>query len=254
MSEVVQSVDRALSILEILSTAPEGMGIKEISEGVSLHKSTVHRLLSTLIEKMYVRQNEKNNKYMLTFKMFELGNRMAESISVVDVVRPYLKELVEQTGEVAHFVVREDNEIIYIDKMEPNNTIRMSSRIGKRIPMYCTAVGKSMMSYMNDNEIKKIWDSSTIMQITPKSIVDFDEYMTTINQVRKEGFARDEEENELGIRCIGAAILDYKNEVCGAISISGPTGRFTLEKISPYSKLIKETALNISKEIGYNGF
>lgn len=251
MGEVVQSVDRALSILEILSNSPEGLGIKEISEGVSLHKSTVHRLLATLTEKMYVRQNEKTNKYMLTFKMFELGNKMAESISVVDVVKPYLKELVEQTGEVAHFVVREGNEIIYIDKVEPNNTIRMSSRIGKRIQMYCTAVGKSMMAHMNDNEIKKIWDTSNILKITPKSIVDYDKYMETINEVRKVGFARDEEENELGIRCIGASILDYKNEVCGAISISGPTGRFTLEKVDPYSKLVTETALKISMELGY---
>ncbi len=252
MGEVVQSVDRALSILEILSNNPDGMGIKEISEGVSLHKSTVHRLLATLIEKKYVKQNHKTNKYMLTFKMFEIGNRMANSINLVDVAKPYLKELVDITGEVVHLVVRDGNEIIYIDKIEPNNTLRMYSRIGKRIQMYCTAVGKSMMAYMDDSEIKEIWNNSDVKQITPKSIVDFDKYMKIINDVRKEGYALDEEENEIGIRCIGASILDYKNEVCAAISISGPTNIFTLEKIDTYSKLIKEVAEKISEEIGHS--
>lgn len=252
MGEVVQSVERALSILEILSSNSDGMGIKEISEGVDLHKSTVHRLLATLIEKKYVKQNPKNNKYMLTFKMFEIGNRMASNINLVDVAKPHLKELVDITGEVVHLVVRDGNEIIYIDKVEPNNNLRMYSRIGKRIQMYCTAVGKSMMAYMNDSEIKEIWDNSEIRQITPKSIIHFDEYMKIINKARKEGYALDEEENEIGIRCIGASILDYKNEVCAAISISGPTNIFTLEKIEPYSKLIKKTALKISEDIGHS--
>lgn len=255
MGDIVQSVDRALSILEILANNSDGMGIKEISEEVSLHKSTVHRLLATLIEKNYVRQNKENSKYILTFKMFELSNIMTENISIIEVVRPYLKEIAKETGEVAHFVIREENDIVYIDKIIPNNTIRMSSRIGKRIPMFCTAVGKSMMAYMSEDEIREVLvNSEANFNENEKSSIDFEEYIKEIDKVRELGFALDKEENEFGIMCIGTSILNHKSEVCGAISISGPSSRLDEEKIRVYAKLIKDVALKISKEIGYNKF
>ncbi|MCY6957717.1 IclR family transcriptional regulator [Clostridium brassicae] len=253
MQEIVQSVDRSLSILEVLSDYENGLGITEISEKVNLHKSTVHRLLATLIYKGYVEQEDKANKYKLTLKLFELGNKKIQKMDLVTVTRPYLKELVEKTNEVVHLVVREGTEIIYVGKEESQNTIRTHSRIGNRRPLYCTAVGKSILSYMEDDQIEEIWNKSNVEKLTEHTITDFNEFKKYLNEVRKKGYAVDEQENEIGVRCVGTSIFNYKGEVCGAISISGSIISFTQEKLEEFSKLIIEYAEKISKELGYRG-
>ena len=251
MQEIVQSVDRALSILEVLSDYEEGLGITEISEKVGLHKSTVHRLLATLIYKGYVEQNHINNKYKLTLKLFEIGNKRVENMDLVEVARPYLKELVEKTNEVAHLVVSEGTEIIYVAKEESQNTIRTHSRIGHRRPLYCTAVGKSILSHMSDKEINDIWNKSHIEKLTEHTITDFEKLKECLCEVREKGYAVDEQENEVGVRCVAASIFNHKGEVCGAISISGSIISFTDEKLDEFSKLIIEYAKKISKKLGY---
>ncbi len=251
MQEVVQSVERTLSIVEVLSEYDEGLGLTEISEKVGLHKSTVHRLLYTLMVKRYVEQNESTNKYKLTLKLFELGSKKVESMNIVTIARPILKELMEKTNEVIHLVVREGTEIVYIVKVESQNPIRMYSKIGKRSQVYSTAVGKSMLACMTDKEVLDIWQNSNIKKLTEYTITDFDKFKDTINTIKEKGYAIDEQENEIGIRCAAAPILDYKGEVCSAISISGSIISFKEEKIEEFSKLIIQYAARISKELGY---
>lgn len=251
MQEIVQSVDRTLSILEVISDYEDGLGITDISEKVGLHKSTVHRLLATLIHKGYVRQNDETNRYELTLKLFELGNKKIEKMNIVTVAKPFIQELMEKTNEVIHLVIGEEAEIIYVAKVEPQKTIRMYSSIGKRIPMYCTSVGKSMMSYMSDEEVEKIWSISPIKKLTENTIVNLEDFKEHLKIVREKRYAIDEQENEIGIRCIGASVLDYKGNVCGAVSISGSIISFTEDKIEEFSKLLIEYARNISRELGY---
>ncbi|WP_125153561.1 IclR family transcriptional regulator [Clostridium rectalis] len=251
MQEIVQSVDRSLSILEVLSDYENGLGITEISEKVNLHKSTVHRLLATLIHKGYVKQEEKANKYKVTLKLFELGNKKIQKMDITTVARPYLKELVQKTNEVVHLVVSEGTEIIYIGKEESQNTIRTHSRIGYRRPLYCTAVGKSILSYMEDERILDIWNKSKVEKLTEHTITDLKEFKKHINEVRKKGYAIDEQENEIGVRCVASSVFNYEGEVCGAISISGSIISFTEEKLGEFSKLVIEYAEKISSELGY---
>ena len=142
MIEIVQSVDRALSILEVLSDYKEGLGITDISNKIHIHKSTVHRILATLIYKGYVIQDQKTNKYMITLKLFELGNKKVKDMNLLAVSKPYTEELMKKVNEVVHLVVRENNEIVYVDKVEADNTIRMASTIGRRSPLYSTPWGK----------------------------------------------------------------------------------------------------------------
>ncbi|WP_026478416.1 IclR family transcriptional regulator [Alkaliphilus transvaalensis] len=253
MSDIVQSVDRTLTILEVLSDYEEGLGITELSAKIKLHKSTVHRLLSTLIHKGYVYQDPNSNKYHITIKLFELGNKRIETMDIFSVAKPYLKELRNETNEVIHLVIRDGNEIVYIDKMESDNTIRMVSRIGRRSSMYCTAVGKAIMSYLPQEEIKKIWESSDIKKYTEYTITSFEDMETELRKVRQQGYAIDEQENELGVRCIGSAVLNHTGEIAGAISISGPTIRVTKDKVEPFSKLLIQYCGLISKELGYRG-
>lgn len=251
MQEIVQSVDRTLSILEVLSDYENGLGITDLSERVGLHKSTVHRLLSTLIHKGYVKQNEETNRYELTLKLFELGNKKVEKMNIVTVAKPFIQELMEKTNEVIHLVIGEGSEIVYVAKVEPQKTIRMYSSIGKRTPMYCTSVGKSMLSYMTEEDVEKIWENSPIKKLTENTITDLEAFKVHLKMVKEKRFAIDEQENEIGIRCVGASILDYKGTVCGAISISGSTISFTEEKIEEFSTLLIECAGKISRELGY---
>jgi IclR family KDG regulon transcriptional repressor len=251
MQEIVQSVDRTLTILEVLSDYEEGLGITEISEKVELHKSTVHRLLNTLIYKGYIKQDKNTNKYGLTLKLFELGNKKVESMDLVSVVEPYLKELMEKTNEVIHLAIREGSDIVYVSKMEPQKSMKMYTRIGMRKPIYCTAMGKAMMAYMNEEDIQKIWDESDVKKLTPNTMVDFSKLQEKLKDIRVKGYAMDDQEVEEGIRCVGTILKDYKNGICGAISISGSIISFTEDKTSYFSKIILEYADKISKELGY---
>lgn len=251
MQDIVQSVERSLSIIEVLSECEDGLGLTDISEKVNLHKSTVHRLLNTLIVKGYVHQDGNSNKYKLTLKLFELGSKKVEKMNIVTTARPFLQELMEKTNESVHLVVREGPEIVYVEKIESQNPLRMYSRIGKRMQAYCTAVGKAMLSNISDEEILSVWNNSNIRKLTKYTITDFEKFKQVINIVREKGYATDEQENEIGIRCVAASVMNYNGETCGAISISGSIISFTEEKIDEFSKLVIEYAHKISRELGY---
>lgn len=253
MNDVVQSVDRALSILELLSEYDEGLRIIDISEKVDLHKSTVHRLLKTLIYKSFVEQDLVTNKYRISLKLYELGSKRIENLDILKASKPYTKTLMEKLNEVVHLVIRDGNDIVYIDKVEADNTIRMSSNIGKRSPLYCTAVGKAMLAYLDEKEVEDIWKSSNIEKLTKNTIVDFKVFKEELKKIRKEGYAVDDEENEIGVRCVGAPIFNYTGEVAGAISISGPAIRITSDMVEGIGIEVKKCSDMISKELGYKG-
>lgn len=254
MIELVQSVDRTLSIMELLSDHDEGLGITEIGERLGLHKSTVHRLLSTLIYKEYVVKDKESNKYMLTLKLFELGNKKVEKLNILSASRVYTKSLMESINEVVHLVVPDENNIVYIDKVEADNTIRMASNIGRHSPMYSTSVGKAIMAFLSEEEVDAIWEKSNIVKYTDRTITDLTRLKQELERVRQKGYAEDDEENELGVRCIGAPVFNYSGKVEGAISISGPTIRVTKDKVEEYGREVKKFADLISRELGYKSF
>ncbi|HHV38070.1 MAG TPA: IclR family transcriptional regulator [Tepidimicrobium sp.] len=251
MAGIVQSVDRALSILEVLADYNEGLGVTEISEKVRLHKSTVHRLLATLIYKGYVTQDFKTNKYMITLKLFELGNKKVEEMDILSISKPYIRGLMEKVNEVVHLVVREGNEIVYIDKVEAKNTIRMASTIGMRSPLYCTSVGKVILAQLPEDEVEEIWSSSKIERLTKNTITNLSVMKKELKKVRKQGYAIDNEENEIGVRCVGAPVFNIFGKVEGAISVSGPTIRITKDIIEELADQVTECAKMISEALGY---
>lgn len=249
--EIVQSVERTLTIVELLSDYNDGLGITDISNGVELHKSTVHRLLGTLIYKGYVIQDADTNKYRLTLKFYEIGNKRVENIGILEASKHYTKALMQATNEVVHLVVRDGIDIVYVDKVEANNTIRMVSKIGKRSPMYCTSVGKAMLANMSDLDVSKIWTQSKIVKLTDNTIIDFDELKKALEIIKNDGYAEDDEENEIGVRCIGAPIFNRKGDIEGAISVSGPAVRVTKDKVKEIAEEVKKYARLISNELGY---
>lgn len=251
--EIVQSVERALSILEVLSDYSEGLGVTEISEKVDLHKSTVYRLLSTLIYTGYVVQDMESNKYKITLKLFELGSKKIEDMDLLTASKPYTKKLMESLNEVVHLVIKDENDIVYIDKVEADNPIRMASTIGKRSPLYCTATGRAILAYLPKEEVIKIWENSKVEKRTENTITDFKALVNQLELIREKGYAVDDEENEPGVRCVGAPVFNRFGQIEGAISVSGPSNRVTEDMVEDIAKEVIKCAELISKEIGFRG-
>ena len=159
--------------------------------------------------------------------------------------------LMKSVNEVVHLIIREETDIVYIDKVEANNTISMASRIGKRNPMYCTATGKAILAFLPEEEIREVWNNSKVVKLTENTNTDFILFKKELQTIKNNGYAIDNEENEIGVKCVGAPIFNMCGDVVAAISVSGPVTRIKDDKIDFISnEVIKITNL-ISKEMGY---
>lgn len=252
MKDTVQSVVRGLNILEIVAEHNE-ISLKEISTLSGLNKATVHRLLSTLIATGYIEQVNKNGTYRPTYKLFSLGNKTIDRVDSYKIAQRYISELSNTIKSTVHLVVEDSMEVVYIDKIEPtssDSSFILKSQIGKRAPMYCTAVGKAILSKYPNSTIKEVWEATDIKPLTSKTIVDFEAFLEEINVIRSQGYALDLEEYEVGVVCIGCEFYNHKGLVEGAISTTIPLMYFE-SKSDYYIKHVKECAANISKALGY---
>ncbi len=248
----VQSVERTFIILETLSKTPAGLPLIELSQAVGLHKSTVHRLLASLSALGYVTRDTETGNYKLTLRFFVLGSRIVNDMDVLTLARPHLDRLSQLIQEAVHLVVRDGTDIVYIYKVDSNNnTIRLSSRVGLRSPMYCTAVGKSILATMSLREVKRVWENSEITPLTPHTIVELPGLLEQLELVRRQGYAMDNEENELGVRCVGAPLLGFDGKAMGAVSISAPLARMDDERVAQLVVHLLETKRLISEQAGY---
>lgn len=246
----VQSLDRAFALLELLAARPDGAPLMELANQSGLHKSTVHRLLTALIDLGYVK-TDGDGRYALTLKMFELSGKIVNGLDVMRVAKPALDSLRDRTGEAAHLLVREGCEVVYVYKAESTvNAYRMFSHIGMRRAMYCTAAGKSMLAALPDDEVREIWRRSDIATYTQHTVTTPDALLAELEQVRRLGYALDNEENELGVRCVAAAITDYTGKAVAALSISAPVPRMSDERIGTLAQEILSVRAEISAELG----
>lgn len=249
----VQSAGKIFQIMETLSE--EGpCGLLELSNMLGLNKSTVHRLLNSLIFMGYVKQDETTLKYHMTLKITNLSGKVLQQIDILSISQPYLKSLMEQTYETVHLVKRIGNNISYINKLEPVNTgrsIQMASYIGMISPLYCTGVGKAIMSTLPEKEVRTIWQHSAVAPKTEYTILHVEKLLQELSLVRERGYALDNEENEIGVRCIAAGIKDYTGHAEYAISISAPTVRMSDEKIKEFSALLLPVSQQLSGELGF---
>ncbi|MGN0348655.1 MAG: IclR family transcriptional regulator [Roseburia sp.] len=247
----VQSAERIFQVMEMLADKGE-MGLMELSLALDLHKSTVHRLLTSLVYMGYARQDEATQKYMLSGKLIYMAGKILERMDILQLAKPYLKRLSEISGEAVHLVQREGSDILYIDKIEAKiGTIRMVSHVGMVRPMYCSGVGKAIMATLPEEEIRAIWSASRIEKRTDKTITDYNEMMKALEEVRRDGYALDDEENEEGVRCIAAALFTCHKEAQYAFSISGPSSRMTRERLGELTAAVKKTQDELSQKLGF---
>lgn len=246
----IRSVDRALTILNILQESKEPLGVTEIGLKMGIHKSSVYRILNTLAKKGYVSQDPRTERYSLGLKLVELGMIVLERMEIREIARPHLKFLMEASKEVAHLVALQDGEAIYIDKYEYPGPVKMASRIGARIPLYCTAVGKVLLAYQSEEYVNNVI-AKGLRRRTPNTITDPTKLKEELEHVRTNGYACDIEENEVGIRCVAAPIFNHLGKVVFACSISGLVMTMTESKIKECAELVRDAGKEISAAIGY---
>jgi IclR family KDG regulon transcriptional repressor len=248
---MVKSVSRALDIITLVSLKKGGLGVTEIAKQIDINKSSVYRILSTLAQYGYIEQDNDTTRYKLGYKFLEISSKLLESIDLRAEAKPYLQELESETNEVIHLVVYDQGEVVYIEKLEGNETLRMHSKVGKRAPMHCTSVGKAILAYLPTSIVTDILERKGMPMHTNKTITHKEDFIKELIKVKQSGYALDLEENEYGITCIAVPIFDHSGKVVAAASISGPTTRMSDERLNQLKARMLHIGKKISIRLGY---
>ena len=246
----VQSVDRTLDVLEALASRRAATGISELSQLVGLHVSTVHRLLATLVDRGYVRQDPESSRYHLGSRVFTLSSAADVHLDLRLVARPYLERLMRGSGETANLVTLGDGEVVYLDQVASMHLVKMFTAPGMRAPLYCTGTGKAMLAHALPDVVENAL-AGPFSRRTPKTLVTRETLEPQLARIRKLGYSLDDEEMEEGVRCVAVAIFDRRRQVVGAISVSGPTTRVTPERVDRLAPLVVSLADELSHQLGY---
>lgn len=245
----VQSVERIFGLIEALAAHPAGAGLQRLAGECDLAKSTAHRLLASLVSLGYAMQDSETGRYRLTLKMFELSSGIVNSMDIMSVAKLHLERLAQRTGEAVHLVIRDGRDIVYLYKTE-SGPMRMASRVGLRSPLYCTGVGKAILAGLSRDEVEEVWRHSDLKKLTARTITDLPALLEQLEEVRRCGYAIDDEENELGIRCVAVAIPGPAGRPEGAFSISGLAPYMSDERIRRVARLALETRDDILRDMG----
>ncbi len=245
----VQSVERIFALIEHLAAHPGGASLQQLAQDTALAKSTVHRLLGSLVSLGYAEQDAVTGHYRLTLKMFELSSGIVNSMDIMSVAKAHLERLAQRTGEAVHLVIRDRRDIVYIYKTE-SGPMRMSSRVGLRSPLYCTGVGKAILATLPPEEVARIWTESRPRKLTGRTVADLPHLQAQLDEVRANGYAIDDEENELGVRCVAVAIPGADGRAESAFSISGLTPYMTPERIRRIAAMALDSRTDILADLG----
>jgi IclR family transcriptional regulator, KDG regulon repressor len=248
----LSSVANAIRLVKAFSDNEYEIGISSLAQRLGLAKSTVHRLATTLIEAGMLEQNPETGKYRLGLMVFELGALVRRKMDVYNEAKPWLYALRDQTGETVHLAVPARQGIVYINFMESQKAIRMSSGIGQRKPLHCTAEGKAILAFQAPEIVERII-AAGLEQFTPKTITDIGALRDELAVVRARGYAVDDEEYELGMRCLAAPVRDDSGNLAAAVGIAGPVQRLTKKMLLSHAPTLVNAVAAISQRLGDHG-
>lgn len=250
--KTVQSVDRAIMILKCFSEKKKELKLSEIAEEVSLNKSTTHGIVSTLKHHQLLDQNPDSQKYKLGLFLMQLGDLVADSMDVIKIAHPFIVKISEQIDETVHLASLDKLEVVYIQKEEPFQAMRVSTYVGARNPAHCTAVGKVLLAYMGEEQLSLILPQ-ILDRYTPYTINLKTELLREFQLIRARGYSIDNEELLEGVTCVAAPIFDNSGVARYSISITGPSFRMNAGKIDSGIALVQKAAIEISNKLGYIG-
>ena len=250
----IQVLDRAFQLLDHLAGNRSGLGLTELAGRLKLHKSTAHRLIMVLESNRIIERNFDSGKWCLGSRLTQLGMSALARQDLYTASRPYLEQLVEETGETAHLGVIRDGEVVSLCHVESNRSLRTPITVGGRTPAHCTSLGKAMLAFWPSPEIEAFLRGRTLKPCTRKTITATTRLKQDFRSVRARGYSIDDQEFEEGLRCIGAPVRDASGAVVAAVSVAGPVFRVTEDRISSIGAAVKEAASHISSALGFIEF
>ena len=248
---LVQSVSRAADILRCFEGRGE-LGLSEISRLVGLHKSTAAGIVNTLREERLLEQNEATGKLRLGIELLRLSANIKLDLKAV--CAPHLEELLRDTGETVCLAVRDGDAVVYVEKKESPHAMRICTRIGERMPMHCTAVGKAMLAFLDEGDRERFLQTAELTRYTYNTITDRDILRDRLRRIRAAGYATDAEEWEYGLVCVAVPLLGADRRPVGGLSVSGPSIRMTEQILDQSVRALLETAAAVRRAyVGYAG-
>ena len=246
----VQVLERAVDILQVLSEGSRELAAGEVAERLSLHKSTIHRLLTVLDQHRLIRRNAETGRYALGLRLFEFGTRAVRGLQLRDQAQPHLDQLARETGETAHICVFDNGEMVSLGYAEGSRSLRMPATVGRRTPAYCSAVGKAMLAFLPESALDEVL-ARPLQACTEKTLVTREALLADLRQVRIRGYSVDNEEIEKGLRCVGGPVWNHTGEVAGAVSVAGPAFRITRTRVPAIARAVLAMTRRLSAELGY---
>lgn len=246
----LSSVATSVRLLKTFTEGEAEIGVTSLARRLGVAKSTVYRLASTLVSEGMLEQNRENEKYRLGVALFGLGALVRQRMNVSTEARPYLFDLREATNETIHLALLDGADILYVYDLESTQAIRMRANLGERKPALCTAEGRAMLAFRPEPEVEALLRKG-FKPRTPKTITDREGLRAALAEVRRVGFAREDEQSELGMRSIAAPIRDATGEVIAAVGMAGPLQRLSDKVLAGIAPQVAETAGVISTRLGY---
>lgn len=243
----VLSAGRVLDLLDLLSRSGP-LGVSEIARRMAISKTVAWRLADTLHERGYAVKDPDTRRYMLGLKVLELSASVRYRLEIVKVARPYIEELVGKCDETVDLGVYDRNEVVFVDKKESTRSVRMVSSIGRRLPLHCTGTGKALLAFLPDSEIDRVI-SRGLARYTDNTITTPEDLRRELARIRADGYAVDRQEFEMGVKCVGAPVLNPDGKAVAAISIAGPAARITDERIPALAEMVKAAAEGIARDL-----
>lgn len=243
------AIDRALSILEALGGNPDGFTNAQLSRKFRIPKSSASYLLRALERRGYIRREASTGKYHLGLRVLSLSRAALAGLDIREVARPVLRLLVEQTGLTAHLAVLDHGQAVYVEKVDAPGFIKMDTWVGRRMDVHATSVGKSLVAHLPKAEISAILRVHGMRKRTPRTITTPVRLFQELEKVRAQGYAVDDEENNLDARCVGAPVLDNQGNVQAAVGLSGTTSQITRAALPTVAAQVRAAAARISRRL-----
>lgn len=249
---LIPMLERSLHALEILAQSAEGLSLAELSQQLVAPKSSVFNILATLDFHGYIRLSPGTGRYVLTPKLYRVGSAAVNRISLKQTLHPLLAELVERTGETANLGILEGGEAYYIESIEGPGPVRVSVESGQRLDLHATALGKALLAYLPPERAEELLKQRPLTSHTPFTLTELATIRQQLTLIREQGYALDNEEDNLDIRCIGAPIRDHNNVVVAAVSLTAPKHRLVDTLLTDKISLVRHYASRMSRALGFD--
>lgn len=248
---VIKSIVKAVWVINTLADAGQSLSLSQMSAKLQISKSTLHGIVSTLVDVGFVVQEQQTGRYRLGTRLFEIGGAICNQWNVRKIAYPLIQQIVAEIDETVHMAVLDGGEVLYINKQESTNSIRIVTDIGVKLPAHCTGLGKALLSGLGMLELQRLIKQKGLTKHTETTITDPDELWKELEKIRRLGYAVDEQEFVEGLRCVAVPIYNHSGEIISALSISGPVSRMRAEKFSLCRGSLLAAAVDISRQMGY---